>query len=142
MLYDSSRIANPRDRVFYAFTVLLLCWRKRLACVRFSFGNGHERDARTSVRNCFCSFVVFVFDEPTLSRLLFTNRHLGFEEIFDDQVEANAGLRQMQSASSVRKGLEKTLKVYFNFLTSMKDVPDYKDTYAEISELAKAAKNS
>lgn len=69
-------------------------------------------------------------------------KHEYFEDIFEEQTEANAGLRQMQSASSVRRSLEKTLRSYFNILTAMKDVPDWKDAYAEINELVKSAKNS
>ncbi|MCX8523600.1 DUF6261 family protein [Chryseobacterium formosus] len=69
-------------------------------------------------------------------------KHEYFEDIFEEQTEANASLRQMQSASSVRRSLEKTLKSYFNMLTAMKDISDWKDAYAEINELVKAAKNS
>lgn len=69
-------------------------------------------------------------------------KHEYFEDIFEEQTEANAGLRQMQSASSVRRSLEKTLRSYFNILTSMKEVPDWQDAYADINELIKAAKNS
>lgn len=69
-------------------------------------------------------------------------KHEYFEDIFEEQTEANAGLRQMQSASSVRRSLEKTLRSYFNILNAMKDVPDWKDAYAEINELVKSAKNS
>ena len=69
-------------------------------------------------------------------------KHEYFESVFENQAEENAGLRQMQSASSLRKGLEKTLKAFFNILTAMKDVADWKEDYAEISELVKAAKSS
>ena len=69
-------------------------------------------------------------------------RHEYFEDIFEEQTEANAGLRQMESASSVRRSLEKTLRSYFNILTAMKEVSDWKDAYAEVNELVKAAKNS
>jgi len=65
-----------------------------------------------------------------------------FEIIFSEQATANAGLRQMESASSIRRSLEKILKAYFSLLTAMKDVPDWISAYAEISELVKAAKNS
>lgn len=69
-------------------------------------------------------------------------KHEYFEDIFEEQTEANAGLRQMQSASSVRRSLEKTLRSYLNILTAMKEVPDWQDAYAEINELVKSAKNS
>ncbi|VXB07276.1 MULTISPECIES: DUF6261 family protein [Chryseobacterium] len=70
------------------------------------------------------------------------NKHEYFEDIFEEQTEANAGLRQMESASSVRRSLERTLRSYLNMLTALKDVPDWKDAYAEVYELVKAAKNS
>ncbi|MEG1592618.1 DUF6261 family protein [Chryseobacterium sp.] len=69
------------------------------------------------------------------------NKHEYFEDIFEEQTEANAGLRQMESASSVRRSLERTLRSYLNMLTALKDVPDWKDAYAEVNELVKAAKN-
>lgn len=65
-----------------------------------------------------------------------------FEEIFQEQATANAGLRQMQSASSIRRTLEKTLKSYLSFLTAMKDMAEWKEAYSEINELVKAAKQS
>lgn len=70
------------------------------------------------------------------------NRNVYFEELFREQAEANAELRQLQSASSVRKGLEKILKSYFAMLTALKDIPGWKEAYAEVNELVKAAKNS
>ncbi|MCD0480272.1 hypothetical protein LPB90_17690 [Chryseobacterium sp. LC2016-29] len=54
----------------------------------------------------------------------------------------NSGLRQMESASSVRRSLERSLRSYLNMLTALKEVPDWQDAYAEINELVKAAKNS
>lgn len=69
-------------------------------------------------------------------------KHEYFEDVFEEQTEANAGLRQMESASSVRRSLERTLRSYLNMLTALKDVPDWKDAYAEVNELVKAAKNS
>ncbi|MFC3159029.1 hypothetical protein SAMN05443633_107188 [Chryseobacterium arachidis] len=65
-----------------------------------------------------------------------------FEEIFQEQAKANAGLRQMPSASSVRRTLENTLRSYINFLTAMKDVAEWKEIYNETNELVKAAKQS
>lgn len=69
-------------------------------------------------------------------------KHEYFEDVFEEQTEANAGLRQMESASSVRRSLERTLRSYLNMLTALKDVPDWKDAYAEVNELVKVAKNS
>lgn len=69
-------------------------------------------------------------------------KHSYFETVFGEQANANAGLRQMASASSIRRSLEQTLKAYLNVLTAMKDATDWKDAYAEVNELVKAAKNS
>ena len=69
-------------------------------------------------------------------------KHDAFETLFADQAEANADLRQMTSASAIRKDLEKNLKTYLNLLTAMKDVPDWKLLYSDTNELVKAAKNS
>lgn len=69
-------------------------------------------------------------------------KHETFETVFGEQAEANADLRQMTSASAIRKDLEKNLKTYLNLLTAMKDVPDWKLLYSDTNELVKAAKNS
>lgn len=69
-------------------------------------------------------------------------RHEYFEELFNEQAAANAELRRLESASAMRKVLEKTLKSYFDMLTALKDVPAWKEVYAEVNELVKAAKNS
>lgn len=65
-----------------------------------------------------------------------------FEQIFAGQAEANANLRNMKSASAIRRDLEKTLKSFLNLITAMKDVTGWELLYAEINELVKAAKNS
>ncbi len=69
-------------------------------------------------------------------------KHETFEQIFADQAEANADLRQMSSASAIRKDLEKNLKSYFNLLTAMKNVSGWELFYNDVNELVKAAKNS
>ncbi|WP_265429522.1 DUF6261 family protein [Chryseobacterium sp. YIM B08800] len=69
-------------------------------------------------------------------------KHEDFEALFADQAEANADLRQMTSASAIRKDLEKNLKTYLNLLTAMKDVPGWELLYNDTNELVKAAKNS
>ncbi|HCN48467.1 MAG TPA: hypothetical protein DIT10_05135 [Chryseobacterium sp.] len=65
-----------------------------------------------------------------------------FESLFADQAVANADLRQMTSASAIRKDLEKTLKSYFNLLTAMKEVSGWELFYNDTNEVVKAAKNS
>lgn len=69
-------------------------------------------------------------------------KHEAFEIQFADQAEANADLRQMTSASAIRKDLEKILKSYFGLITAMKDVPGWELFYSDTNELVKAAKNS
>lgn len=69
-------------------------------------------------------------------------KHDYFETVFGEQAEANADLRQMTSASAIRRVLEKNLKTYINLLTAMKNVPDWKLLYSDTNELVKAAKNS
>lgn len=65
-----------------------------------------------------------------------------FETLFAEQAEANADLRNMPSATSIRKNLEKNLKSYLNMITAMKDVAGWELFYADINEHVKAAKNS
>ncbi|MEG0925018.1 DUF6261 family protein [Chryseobacterium sp.] len=65
-----------------------------------------------------------------------------FETLFAEQAEANADLRQMTSATAIRKDLEKNLKSYINLLTVMKDVPGWELCYSDVNEHVKAAKNS
>lgn len=69
-------------------------------------------------------------------------RHENFELLFADQAEANADLRQMTSASAIRKDLEKNLKTYLDLLTAMKDVSGWQLLYSDTNELVKAARNS
>lgn len=69
-------------------------------------------------------------------------KQTAFETVFAEQAEANADLRKLPSASSIRRTLEKSLKNYLNLLEVMKNVPAWKDIYQEINELVKAARNS
>jgi len=69
-------------------------------------------------------------------------KQLNFESIFASQAEANAELREMASASSIRKDLEQNLRSYLNLLAAMKDVPNWAKIYFDINEIVKAAKNS
>ncbi|MBW8523609.1 hypothetical protein K0U91_12595 [Chryseobacterium chendengshani] len=78
--------------------------------------------------------------DPAFTEL--KSKHEFFETQFADQAEANADLRQMTSASAIRKDLEKNLKTYINLLTAMKDVQDWELLYNDTNELVKAAKNS
>lgn len=70
------------------------------------------------------------------------NTQTTFEQIFAGQAEANADLRQMTSASSIRNNLQEKLKSYFNFVLGMKEITGWESLYADINENVKAAKNS
>ena len=65
-----------------------------------------------------------------------------FEAIYSEQAEANAELRQLPSASTIRKNLESAIKNYLALLTAMKNVDNWKLIFADINEIVKAAKNS
>jgi len=65
-----------------------------------------------------------------------------FEKIFGEQAKANAELRQMESATSLRKNLETSLRNYFAIVVAMKALDGWKELYAELSEVVKSAKNS
>ena len=69
-------------------------------------------------------------------------KQTAFETLFAEQATANADLRNIKSASGIRKDLEKSLKSFLNLITAMKDVTDWKLLYADTDELVKAAKNS
>ena len=69
-------------------------------------------------------------------------KHDAFEVLYAEQAEANADLRNLPSATSVRKNLEKALRAYINLITAMKDLPDWSILYHELNEIVKAAKNS
>ncbi len=65
-----------------------------------------------------------------------------FSEIFGKQVEANAALRQTESASSLRRQLENALRNYFALVSSMRAVDGWTALDAELTEAVKAARNS
>lgn len=69
-------------------------------------------------------------------------KHEAFETIFAEQADANADLRNMTSASAIRRDLEAKMKSYFNLLTSMKDVSGWELLYNDVNEFVKSAKNS
>ena len=63
-----------------------------------------------------------------------------FEKLYAQQAEANADLRQLPSASAIRKTLEKALKNYFGLLENMKAVAGWEGLYHEVNEYVKAAR--
>ena len=68
--------------------------------------------------------------------------HFDFIRVYDEQVAANSILRQTESATSIRKNVELTLRNYLNLVTAMKQMPGWKELYIELNELVKAARNS
>lgn len=62
-----------------------------------------------------------------------------FEKLYAEQAEANAELRSLPSASSIRGHLQSALRNYFNLLSAMKNVPGWEMIYADIHELVKKA---
>jgi predicted nucleic acid-binding protein len=61
-----------------------------------------------------------------------------FEQQFGEQTEANAALRQQESATSVRISLEAALRNYFSLVDAMKSVAGWKELNAELTEIAKS----
>ena len=69
-------------------------------------------------------------------------KHQHFEQLYTEQVEANADLRKMPSATAIRRDLEKSLKSYLDLISIIKTQPDWADFYQEVNELVKSARNS
>lgn len=65
-----------------------------------------------------------------------------FQQVFFEQVEANAGLRKQPSASSIRHELEDALRDYFAFVSAMRKIEPWSGLYLSLRELAKAARLS
>ena len=63
--------------------------------------------------------------------------HETFESIYLEQIAANAALRDIPAASSLRHSLEDSLRNYFNLIRAMKSVDGWNRLYSELNELAK-----
>lgn len=70
------------------------------------------------------------------------DKQQAFETLYLEQAQANAELRKLPSATSLRRGLEIHLRTYLDFLSAMKSVSGWEGTYAEINELVKDARQS
>lgn len=66
----------------------------------------------------------------------------GFETLFNELAGENAGLRVMESATSMRKSLETALRNYLNVVKAMNQLPGWKELSAKLEEVLKAANNS
>ncbi|ADQ79026.1 hypothetical protein Palpr_0874 [Paludibacter propionicigenes WB4] len=65
-----------------------------------------------------------------------------FEQLFNEIAGENSELHMMESASSMRKTLESALRNYLNVVKAMKSQPGWKELYAKLDEMVKAANNS
>jgi hypothetical protein len=65
-----------------------------------------------------------------------------FEKLFNEVAGENSELRMMESASSLRKTLETSLHNYFNVVKAMNTLPGWKELYAKLDEVVKAANHS
>ena len=63
-----------------------------------------------------------------------------FDILYSEQVEANANLREIQSASAIRKSLEKALRDYLIYVNSAQLLPNWKELQLELKELLKTIK--
>ena len=65
-----------------------------------------------------------------------------FEKLFNEVAGENSELRLMVSASSYRKALETSLRNYFNVVKAMNSISGWRELYAKLDEVVKAANNS
>lgn len=73
---------------------------------------------------------------------LLKQSQMDFENLFSTQVQVNATLRNMQSASSLKTTLVRDLRNYLNIVNAMRNLDTWKDLYSELNEFAKAANGS
>jgi len=67
--------------------------------------------------------------------------HAAFERLFNEVAGENSLLRTMESASSFRKTLETALRNYLSVVKAMNSQPGWKELYAKLDEVVKAANN-
>jgi soluble cytochrome b562 len=65
-----------------------------------------------------------------------------FEKLFNEVAGENAELRMLESATSFRKTLEPALRNYLSVVKAMNTQPGWKELYAKLDEVVKAANNS
>jgi len=65
-----------------------------------------------------------------------------FEKLFNSIAGENAGLHLLDSASTMRKRLEVSLRSYLTLVTAMNTQPGWRELHAKIEEAVKAAMNS
>lgn len=62
-----------------------------------------------------------------------------FEDFYAEQAEANAELRALPSASSVRARLESALRAYLDLVFAMRSITGWDMLYRDLNEMVKAA---
>lgn len=62
-----------------------------------------------------------------------------FEDLYAEQAEANAELRALPSASSVRARLESALRAYLDLVFAMRSITGWDMLYRDLNEMVKAA---
>lgn len=63
-----------------------------------------------------------------------------FEKMYTEQIQTNAELRKLPSATQSRASLEDSLRNYYTFVSVMKGVGNWQMLYLELSELIKSVK--
>ena len=66
--------------------------------------------------------------------------HQNFKQVFDQQAQANSELREIKSATELRKKLEKDLRRFLDMVTLMFDAEQWIPLYNKLNEFVKAAK--
>ncbi len=69
------------------------------------------------------------------------SKHEEFKLYYNEQVQANAELRKITSATKQRSELEKDLRRFLDFVTMMFDANEWVSLYNNLNEFVKAAKN-
>lgn len=67
-------------------------------------------------------------------------KHEAFKVLFDEQAQANAELREIKSASSLRKTLEKDLRRFLELVSLMNEAGQWSALYNKLNEFVKAAR--
>ncbi len=67
-------------------------------------------------------------------------KHETFKVLYDEQAQANAELREIKSASSLRKTLEKDLRRFLELITLMNEAGQWSALYNKLNEFVKAAR--
>ena len=73
---------------------------------------------------------------------LFSQANIDFENMVLEQISADAKLRGMESASSLRGNLEKALGNYYFVVEAMKKFEGWEHLHAMLNEYVKSARNS